>query len=266
MKIYDCITFFQENLVTNLRFEILKEVVDKFIVCESLYDHKGNKKKINFCLDNKDLSNKVSHLILNHPFPEKIISPWDRQAYQREYIFKGIEDANDEDYVMFSDPDEIPNPLILKNLNLNKKYGIFLQKCFNFKINLLNINETPWEGTRIVKKKFLKSFNFMRQKILKKNIKKWWNLNLEKSIQIFEDGGWHFNNLLTIDQISLKLKTFAHSEYNKEEFTSIENIKEKIKNKKDLFNRGNILQKIPLDSNFPEAILNNKKFYKDFII
>ena len=48
MKIYDCVTFFQENLHMELRINILKNVVDKFIVCESMYDHRGNKKKINF--------------------------------------------------------------------------------------------------------------------------------------------------------------------------------------------------------------------------
>jgi len=45
-KIYDCVTFFQENLQFELRFNILKEVVDKFVVCESIYDHRGNKKKL----------------------------------------------------------------------------------------------------------------------------------------------------------------------------------------------------------------------------
>ena len=44
-KIFDCITFYDENLITNARFEILKDVVDFFIVCESKYDHNGNKKK-----------------------------------------------------------------------------------------------------------------------------------------------------------------------------------------------------------------------------
>ena len=45
-KIYDCITFFNENLITNTRFEILKNVVDYFVICESNYDHRGKKKKL----------------------------------------------------------------------------------------------------------------------------------------------------------------------------------------------------------------------------
>ena len=68
-----------------------------------------------------------------------------------------VELASDEDYIFFSDPDEIPNPHVLENLNLKKKYGIFMQKCFNYKFNLFNQFESPWEGSRVCKKKKLKN-------------------------------------------------------------------------------------------------------------
>ena len=152
MKIFDCITFFRENRVTNLRFEILSKVVDKFIICESKYDHKGNKKDLNFNLDNKDFEKKIIYLVKEDPFPENS-SPWEKQALQREYIFKGLDICHPDDLIMFSDPDEIPNPLKLKNIHLKKKFGIFLQKHFVYKINLSNPFEEPWEGTRICKKK-----------------------------------------------------------------------------------------------------------------
>ena len=71
----------------------------------------------------------------------------------------------------FSDPDEIPNPEILINFELKKKDGIFMQKCFNYKFNLFNSYESPWEGSRVSKKKNLKSINFMRQKVKSKNFK-----------------------------------------------------------------------------------------------
>ncbi len=51
-KIYDCVTFFQENLLMKLRFSILKDFVDKFVVCESIYDHRGKFKDLNFSKDN----------------------------------------------------------------------------------------------------------------------------------------------------------------------------------------------------------------------
>ena len=69
-KIIDCITFYDENLLTNTRFEILKDVVDKFIVCESMYDHSGKQKKINFKLLNKSFSYKVDHIVIKNNFPD----------------------------------------------------------------------------------------------------------------------------------------------------------------------------------------------------
>ena len=151
-KIYDCITFFDENLLTNSRFEILNEVVDFFIVCESKFDHSGKEKNLNFRLLNKKFQKKVRYLTMKENFPN-LRKPWEIEKYQREIIYKGIYDAKDEDLIMYSDSDEIPNPDKLKNFKLNKKYGIFLQKFYVYKLNIYNEHETPWEGTRITKKK-----------------------------------------------------------------------------------------------------------------
>ena len=104
--------------------------------------------------------------------------------------------AEQEDYIFFSDPDEIPRPEILINFELKKKYGIFMQKCFNYKFNLYNSHESPWEGTRVCKKKNLKSIDFMRQKIKSKNLKyNFLRIDKEKSIELFDEAGWHFNNI-----------------------------------------------------------------------
>ena len=162
-KIFDCITFFDENLITNARFEILDAVVDKFIVCESLYDHKGNKKELNFNLLNKKFENKLLHLVLKEPFKEPK-NGWKNEEIQRNYILEGIKDADQNDIILFSDSDEIPNPKKLKNFNLNKKYAIFMQNFYVYKLNIFNKYETPWEGTRAIRKKNLKSFNHLRKK------------------------------------------------------------------------------------------------------
>ena len=78
--------------------------------------------------------------------------------------------ANENDLIMFSDPDEIPNPEKLRGIKMNKKYAIFLQNMYTYKINILNQYESPWEGTRICKKKDLKSIDWLRQKILAKKL------------------------------------------------------------------------------------------------
>ena len=264
MKIYDCITFFDESLQANLRFNILNNYVEKFIVCESKFDHKGHYKGINFNLENyKEFKYKITHLIIDKQFPNTS-NPWKTQAFQREYIFNALNDAKPEDCIMFSDPDEIPRPETLINLKLHKKYGIFLQKMFCYKLNVHNPHESPWEGSRICRKKNLKSIDFLRQKILKKNIRyPFWRIDKEKNIQLFDNGGWHFNYLSEPEKISKKLKTFAHTEYNKDEFTNIDNIKKNVSEMRDLFDKGFKYYKVKLDSTFPDYILKNQnKFLK----
>ena len=265
-KIYDCITFFNENFITNLRFEIIHQYVDYFIICESMYDHKSNKKKINFSLKNKKFKDKVIHLVLDKPFNLNN-NIWQNQAFQREHIFNALKFADSDDLIMFSDPDEIPNPEILKNIYLNDKYGIFLQQMYCYKFNLYNKHESPWEGTRICKKRNLHSIDFMRQKIKIKNLKQpFWKFYKEKSIKIYKNGGWHFNSLLTPIEISTKLKTFAHSEFASPEYSDINIIKKNIIEKRDLFKRNFFYNKVNLDNSFPDYILKNKNLFKDWIL
>ena len=265
-KIFDCITFFDENLITNSRFEILNDVVDYFIVCESKYDHKGRRKKINFKLLNKKFKNKVRHIIINEQFPN-LTNLWKTEEYQREKIFNKLKDAKDDDLILYSDSDEIPDPTKVKNLKLKKKYAIFMQKFYVYKLNVYNKYESPWEGTRACKKKNLKSFTFLRKKILKKNLDKpFWRLRIEKDIQIINNGGWHFNNLYTVKKISKKLKTFQHTEFSSRSFSSIKTIKNKIKNLNDLFGRNHKYIKIKINNTYPDYIRKNKEIFKDYII
>ena len=228
-KIIDCITFFNENYIFDFRYNVIKDFVDFFVVCESKYDHRGNPKQINFDPNKKYLNSKVKHLILEKPFP-KDTNFWQNQAIQRDFILKNINFVDDEDYILFSDPDEIPNPKVLKNFSLKKKYGIFMQNFYNYKFNLFNSYESPWDGTRACKKKNLKSIDFMRQKVRSKNLKySFIRFDKEKNMEVFLEAGWHFNNIMEAQKISQKLKTYAHSEYSDEKFSSIEVIKKKLK-------------------------------------
>ncbi len=265
-KIIDCITFFDNSFMFDLRFNILKDYVDFFVVCESKFDHRNNPKKLNF--DLKFLKeNKIKYLILEEPFPDNL-DIWKNQAIQREFLLSSLDlFVTGDDYIFFSDPDEIPDPKILKNFQLNKKYGIFFQKCFNYKFNLFNSYETPWEGSRVCKRKNLKSIDFMRQKVRSRNLKyNFFRFDKEKNIEIFKNGGWHFNNIMKPEMISLKLKTFAHSEFSDKKFSDIELIRSKIEKKVDLFDRGHQYKKVELDSTFPKYLVSNYEKYKPFIL
>lgn len=265
-KILDCITFFDNNFMFDLRYNILKDVVDFFIICESMYDHRGNKKNINFNLSKNFDKKKIKHVVLEKPFLNND-NIWKNQATQREFLLESLYFADPEDYIFFSDPDEIPNPGIISNFKLDKKYGIFFQKCFNYKFNLFNKYETPWEGTRVCKKKNLRSLDFMRQKVKSKNLNySFLRIDKERSIQIFKNAGWHFNNILPPEQISLKLRTFAHSEFSDSKFSSPLIIKDKINSKIDLFNRGHTYEEVTLDDSFPKYLIENRITYKDFLL
>ena len=264
-RIIDCITFFDNNFIFDLRYNVLKEYVDYFVVCESKYDHRNNPKKLNF--DTKIYnSKKIKYIIMEKAFP-KNTNFWENQAIQREHMLKNLNFVEANDYIFFSDPDEIPDPQILKNFNLDKKYGILLQKCFNYKFNLYNPYETPWEGTRVCKKKHLKSIDFMRQKIKSKNLKyNFFRFDKEKSIQLYQNAGWHFNNIMEPEQISIKLKTFAHSEFSDNKYSDVEIIRSKINKKIDLYNRGHQYREITFDESFPKYLFSNYELYKNYIL
>mgnify|MGYP001261249234 FL=1 len=264
-KIIDCITFFDNNFMFEIRYNILKDYVDYFVICESKFDHRNEEKKLNF--DSKFYkSEKIQYVVLEKPFP-KNTNLWQNQAIQREFLLKNLTFVGPNDYIFFSDPDEIPNPKILKDFKLRRKYGIFFQKCFNYKFNLYNPFESPWEGTRVCRKKNLKSINFMRQKIKSKNLNyKFYRFDKEKNIELFKDGGWHFNNIMSPEKISLKLRTFAHSEFSDRKFSDPKIIKNKIENKIDLFERGHKYEKVIFDETFPRYLVKNSEKYKSFLL
>lgn len=265
MKIFDCLIFYNENFLVNARINILYDVVDYFVICESKFDLSGNKKKLNFKLLNKKFKKKIRYLKLSS-LPINNNDPWKLEALQREKLFDGIYDSVPEDIIMYSDSDEIPSPNILQNIKLRKKYAILLMKMYSYKLNIYNPHETPWEGTRVCKRKDLKSFSYLRKNILVKNLRKKWRLNIEKNIQIINNGGWHFNNLYSPKVISKKLKVFPHKEFSLEKYSDIEIIKKKIFLLQDLFGRGNNYKKVKIDKNYPKYIFKNKTKLKKYIL
>ena len=169
-KIIDCITFFDNNFMFDIRYKILENYVDYFLICESTYDHAGRTKRPNFYLKEEYDKKKIKYVLLDKPFRDAS-DRWGNQAIQRDFILENLSFVSPEDYIFFSDPDEIVRPEILINFNLKKKYGIFLQDCFNYKLNLFNPYESPWEGTRVVKKKKFKIHRFYETKNFIKKLK-----------------------------------------------------------------------------------------------
>ena len=107
----------------------------------------------------------------------------------------------------------------------------------------------------------------MRQKVKSKNLTyKFFRFDKEKNIELYQNAGWHFNNVMSPEFISLKLRTFAHSEFSEKKFSNTNIIKSKIENRVDLFERGHKYKKIILDETFPEYLIKNYEKYKDYIL
>ena len=172
MAIYDCFQFFNEEEILDIRLNILSPFVDYFIITESIYDHQGNIRELVF--DKKKFqkfSHKINYIIVKDILQSEIKKHQGGHSlieqHQRNAIMKGLEKSNNEDLVIISDVDEIPD---LRKLNLynNKNYAVFSQRMFNFKLNLMNITESNWHGSRMCLKKNLKSPQYLRNIKFKK--------------------------------------------------------------------------------------------------
>ncbi len=267
MAIYDCFQYFNEEHIADLRFNILDEFVDYFVIVESTVNHQGKPKKLQFDINKfQKFKRKIKYIIVDDT-PEDIKKSHEGgeslvEQHQRNSLMKVIGKAEDDDLIILSDVDEIPN---LKKLNLfNKKnYAVFSQKMFMYKINLLNLDENNWHGSKICLKKNLKSPQWLRNLKFKKY--PFWRLDKPKNIQIIQDGGWHFAYLQSPKNISNKIKSFAHGEFNKEHLVNVVNIKEKIEKGEDVFDRGFKIKKINIDESFPNYIFQNQDILKDWI-
>lgn len=229
MQIFDCTTYFEEDLMMDIRFNILNQYVDKFIVCEAQFTHSGNKKKINFDISKfNKFKDKIEHIVVENE-PEDIIKVTNdnpilmrsnsikRINYQRNYILHSLKNANPNDIIMYSDNDEIPN---LENINMKsfkEKILVFKQKMFYYKFNLL-YKRLDWYGTKCCKYKNLKRIDTLREiKPKKFNIFRIDTLfsNLKYiNIKIIDEGGWHFTNLKSPEDLMRKyLNDELYSEF-----------------------------------------------------
>ena len=277
MKTFDCFMFYDEEMILDFRLNYLNDYVDKFVIVESSYSHSGEKRKLIF--DIKKYSNfkdKISYMVLNkepedlfeidgkEEFNRKnskyILNALKRENFQRNYIAKGLKDASSEDMIIISDVDEIPN-LEENNLdNLKNKIILFNQKFFYYKFNLI-ISNHNWYGSRICVKKFLKSPQWLRNQKVKKNF-----IGIfDRGIKVIKNGAWHFSYLMSPIKIKKKIESFAHSEYNKEEYKNLKNIESCIKNRTDLYNRKLNFEKISITSELPLYLSENEDKYANWI-
>ena len=263
MKVYDCFTYMNEDVVLDLRLNYLNKFVDKFVIVESLFFHNGKPKKLNF--DIKKFSKfreKIIYLSLNNEPDDvesinkkdsietknskHILNGMRRDIYQRNYILNALKDSEDTDIIFISDIDEIPKLDNFDMRSINNEIIFFKQKMFYYKFNLC-AQSIDWFGTRACKKMNFFSPQWLRN-IKSKKYSKWrldtmFSKNKYSNLKFIDDGGWHFSYLNSPQEIENKLKNYAHYREYQLNPLGIDSIKERIINKTSVYNLGEDMKK-----------------------
>ena len=234
MKIIDCVTYLDENMLLDIRLNVLNQYVDKFVIAESLYTHSGKKKKQNFDINNFPKFKDKIHYILVEDEVENLHDTHEGTKYlsgnlrlnslkriEKQYnsLDEGVKDSDDEDLILLSDCDEIPNLENLKKENLKNEIILFKQKIFYYKFNLQHLS-MEWFGTKACRKKDLKTFNWLRN--IKNKKYQFWRLdtffsnNKYINVKTIENGGWHFSKVKNEKDIYYTLSVYGeHNEFEK---------------------------------------------------
>ena len=290
MKIFDCTTFYSEHLMLDVRFNILNEKVDKFIVVESLFSHSGKPKKLNFDIKNyQKFKDKINYIIIeNEPeglivnqnlsSAEKRLNSLKRVEQSYDYMSKSLNDAEDNDLIILSDNDEIPNLNSKQFLNSKKNIFIFEQLFFYYKFNL-HYDLMNWFGSKACRKKKLMSMPWLRN--LKNKQYPFWRFDTlfsktkYNNLEIIKDGGWHFTNLMTAEKLYEKMSNFGHHNEFDESGLKINDIKNKIENREMFYNhfldqtnpnkwKNDYKLKIINENKLPLYVIQNKEKFKEW--
>ena len=295
MKIFDCTTFYNENLILEARFNILNEFVDKFVITESAYSHSGEKKDFNFDFSRfEKFKDKIIYLKIEEEPKDLTYSVKDgkkieeganirlnaikRIAHQRNFLNEGIIDASKDDLIFYSDNDEIPNLEFFDTHKVKNEIIIFNQKMFYYKFNLF-CDRYEWFGTKGCKKKNLVDFDWLRNVKAKKypfyRIDTFFSKTKYADVNIIKNGGWHFSQLKKPEEIYKKLTNAEdHLEF-KETKKTLSDIEDLVKRKvilydhlaktsENKFNKEFKLTTLGVDQ-MPQYIQNNLIKYKDWL-
>ncbi len=270
MKIYDCFSYWDEDLLLDLRLNILDSYVDYFVIVEGNKTWQNNPKKLQFDIDKfKKFKEKIIYIpVDNMPDGD---NPYVRENFQRNAISRGIEKAANEDFIIISDLDEIPNPKKIVSFKTKMRFAVFKQLHFYYKLNLQSQKNPYWYGSRICVKKYLKSPQWLRGLKFKK--RPFWRIDKIRLNNIIDQGGWHFCNLKEPEKILYKYKNLCETndpyifkEKIDEKFLNLDEIKKRMNNGQDIIGRNENFNSIDLDNRFPDYILNNKNELKDWIV
>jgi beta-1,4-mannosyl-glycoprotein beta-1,4-N-acetylglucosaminyltransferase len=246
----------------SLRLRLLADVVDVFVVVEATRTFTGQPKVLNFSIDDYlEYKDKINYVVVDD-MPGENVSPWLNEEYQRNAIMRGLIDAQPNDIVAISDVDEVINPGCFARYRSWMLAGNLDQKLYYYFLNNLVVQNdltTPvrWRGAKITLFRHLTDFwhtpeNFRRRKLGCRTL--WNRIAYRLRSQIIENGGWHWSYIMSIEEISRKIKAFSHTEYSGENYSSVESVKRRLENNEDPFDRQMKMKPVDIDQEFPAVV------------
>lgn len=277
--VYDCFQFFNELDILKLRMHILSPVVDRFVISEATETFSGLKKPL-YYEENKEMfsefADKVIHVVVEDT-PEGITH--DRDTFQKNAVGRGLKGCTEDDIIIFSDLDEIPNPEkireILADFQEDKIYH-FAQRLFYCYLNMEEVSgrllSYAGEFDGIERKKWIGT-KMCSYKLLKEQGLKLGELRFPQRKEIgvrVEDGGWHFGYMGghgesdVKKRVARKVKSAAHQEYNNRAVLS--EVEDRIRDGKDIFGRQAEFVKVEIDESFPTYLREHLEDYSHLIM
>lgn len=279
--VYDCFQFFNELDILRIRLNVLNSVVDRFVISEATETFSGLKKPL-YYEENKEMfsefQDKIIHVVVDDTPKGADWGTHERDTFQKNAVTRGLKDCTDDDVIIFSDLDEIPNPdkirEILQNFQEDRIYH-FAQRLFYCYLNMEEISgsllsyagefsgvkQKKWIGTKMLSYKLLKEQSLLLGELRFPERK-------EIGIRV-EDGGWHFGYMGGHGErdirkrVQEKVVSAAHQEYNSRHVLS--NVTDQIKDGKDIFGRNAQFVRCEIDESFPQYIREHQAEL-DFLI
>ena len=276
--VIDCIPFFNELDILKLRLHILDPLVDRFVIEEATHTFSGLPKDLCFEKNREmfeEFLPKITYLVVDNS--PKEISTHERDKFQKNALAKALTDASDEDVLILSDVDEIPNPVVLhelvKRFDPDKIYHLAQRNFYCYlnmeevSGNLLSITgEFPgverrmWLGTKVFAKKNIPESGIIDLREISPED--------PRSVRV-ADGGWHFGYMGSCHEtdvsrrVGTKVVAAAHQEYNTEDVLA--EVKDRLILVEDIFGRNAVFQWAVVDESYPQYLLEHKSEY-DYLI
>ena len=296
MKIFDCFMFYDEEMLLDVRLNVLNKYIDKFIIVESTFTHSGKKRELVFDIKNfqKFKDKIIYHVVDKKPKGIEEVNVYDTDHIkenkiimnavrfengQRHAIGNLLKSADANDQIIISDLDEIPNLESVNFSQINSKIILFRQKMFYYKFNLI-LENMIWCGSKSCK---MKNFLFPQwlREVKDKKYPLWridtiFSNKKYNNVHFVENGGWHFTNIKTPEEIDKKLRSYMHHpEYDQSNIGPKE-IDKMIKERKPVYDlmanssevkdRSNTKLKVIDVNELPLFIRQNQDKYNEWIL